>query len=444
MGRERFNRPYGTDAKSKYPILPSDKSLGYCQPTLRVETLACQSTPRVEMPANSERGWTQNTAFDVPPTRRKRRAYYRPGGKGRERPSSPLPLPPSAFRLSPSPFRLPPSAFTLIEMLIVVSIMMILVAAAASVMRPAGDSRRIREAARAINVYLSSARNHAMETGRPCGVMFHTLPGANNAIVSMDQCEVPPCYCGSTEESVAEVIPNGPNKWTATLWTNSTKTVRDPIPPSMVKQTDLIQFNCQGPLFYIDIFASAADGTIDANTTYLLPSGSDLTTPSRVQIALYNAPADQIVPWAVGLPTVPYRIYRTAVKNAAQPLQLPASTVVDLDGSGTDDPQPLTAGITFMPDGSVGSCFGTGYTTRLIFLLVGKRERMLNGYTAGNTNEQMMTNYQDLNNVWVVINPQTGLINTEPLSALVGTETQAQAILKARELAREGQGMGGK
>ena len=65
------------------------------------------------------------------------------------------------------------NAFTLIEMLIVITITMLLVAASLTTMRPALESRRTREAARAIEVYLSSARNRAMETGRPCGVMLY-------------------------------------------------------------------------------------------------------------------------------------------------------------------------------------------------------------------------------------------------------------------------------
>ena len=43
MGRRRFDRPYGTENELKYPFLPSDKSLGYCQPTLRVEILAASA-----------------------------------------------------------------------------------------------------------------------------------------------------------------------------------------------------------------------------------------------------------------------------------------------------------------------------------------------------------------------------------------------------------------
>ena len=40
MGRQRFDRPYGTEKEQKYTLLPSDKSLGYCQATLRVEMFA--------------------------------------------------------------------------------------------------------------------------------------------------------------------------------------------------------------------------------------------------------------------------------------------------------------------------------------------------------------------------------------------------------------------
>ncbi len=84
-------------------------------------------------------------------------------------------------------------------MLVVVTIMMILVAVGASQMRPASELRRIREAARAINVYLSTARNRAMETGRPCGVIFHCFGPTVPCAMTADQCEVPPCYAGDTE-----------------------------------------------------------------------------------------------------------------------------------------------------------------------------------------------------------------------------------------------------
>ena len=61
---------------------------------------------------------------------------------------------------------------TLIELLVVVSIMLIVTVIAVPAMKPALENRKIREAARAVNVYLGSARNHAIELGRPVGVLF--------------------------------------------------------------------------------------------------------------------------------------------------------------------------------------------------------------------------------------------------------------------------------
>ncbi len=70
-------------------------------------------------------------------------------GSGRKGDSPHLPERPKGCfaQMGTVPFLRP--AFTLIEMLVVVAIMMVLVAAAATRMRPASESRRIREAARA-------------------------------------------------------------------------------------------------------------------------------------------------------------------------------------------------------------------------------------------------------------------------------------------------------
>ena len=120
-----------------------------------------------------------------------------------------------AARGQSSVLRLPTAAFTVIEMLIVVSITVLLVAAAVTRMRPALESRRTREAARALYIYLGSARNRAMETGRPCGVMLRCFRNSAGTLVTppmvmmADQCEVPPCYCGDTEASTASVTYNG-------------------------------------------------------------------------------------------------------------------------------------------------------------------------------------------------------------------------------------------
>ena len=109
------------------------------------------------------------------------------------------------FLVHPSSFILHPfrRGVTLVEMLIVISIIVILTAASLKLIAPA-DDRRVREAARAVNVYISSARSRAIEIGRPCGVIFRRATGTNfpTASTVLDQCEVPPPYAGDTTDAV--------------------------------------------------------------------------------------------------------------------------------------------------------------------------------------------------------------------------------------------------
>jgi prepilin-type N-terminal cleavage/methylation domain-containing protein len=314
------------------------------------------------------------------------------------------------------------SAFTLIEMLIVVTIMMILVAAAATVFRPAGESRRIREAAREIYVYLGSARNRAMETGRPCGVIFRRFAGAPAAAMTADQCEVPPCYCGDTEQSYAQVTYLGTgNVISATL---------DAAPPtSLVSPGDLIQFNCQGPLYPILTVGATLTATVDVTQGQMVPWPTNIAQATRV----------------------PYRIFRAPMKGGATPLQLPASAVVDLEWSGTDTVLfGATAGdvtIMFAPNGSVDRVYSSvtllnGPVTQPIFLLIGKRERIPPPASPVASNPDTFANWQDLNNLWVVVNPQTGLVTTGEVKPVVPWSTTFNS--GCRDLARDAQSMGGK
>ncbi|WP_231956545.1 pilus assembly FimT family protein [Posidoniimonas polymericola] len=64
---------------------------------------------------------------------------------------------------------------TLVELLVVITILGILLGAAIPVLSPADDSRRLREAARAVNTFIAGAKSRAKETGRPFGVAFKKL-----------------------------------------------------------------------------------------------------------------------------------------------------------------------------------------------------------------------------------------------------------------------------
>ena len=331
----------------------------------------------------------------------------------------------------------------------VVAIMMVLVAAAATRMRPAAEARRIRETARALNVYLGSARNRAMETGRPCGVILHCFNMASiHCAMNADQCEVPPSYAGSMQQSVATVTCNG-NVASIQFFTDATHTTQD-WPTGLVRPGDLVQLNYQGPMYVV----APSSGTINPLDSNGYVTGSTLT-------ATFDTSQGQVVPWGTTAPgtVVSYRIFRSPIMNrsAATPLQLPASTVVDLDASGVDG-GVLFGGtdvpILFSPNGSLYGVYISGtlnQVTQPIFLLVGKRERVgANAPVA--TDQATWPNWADLGNVWLVINPQTGLVSSGENAAVdmsnpaywTNSSNWPTLINTARKLARDSQGLGGK
>jgi hypothetical protein len=191
-----------------------------------------------------------------------------------------------------------------------------------------------------------------------------------------------------------------------------------------------------------------------------------------------------MLPWpALGL-TVPYRVFRspmsnnTVVKSAVRTLQLPAATVIDLDASGVDTAaQTFSAfgsdvAILFAPNGAIERVYVYGdpnspyYVTNPIFLLVGKRQRMpLQPVTASsatwplNADQATWPNWADLTNIWLVINPQTGLVSTGENATVLDANGAPVDMTSAtwinptgwptyisatRRLARDLQGMGGK
>jgi hypothetical protein len=137
------------------------------------------------------------------------------------------------------------------------------------------------------------------------------------------------------------------------------------------------------------------------------------------------------------------------MKGGARSLQLPAATVVDLTYSGFGATEALANDMTvlFAPNGSVQSVYIGGASTPVtepIFLLVGKRERVPAPAAYDVNNPDTFANWQDLNNLWVVINPQTGLVTTGQLGTAVDSTFTAAARIASRLLAADSQGMGGK
>ena len=354
--------------------------------------------------------------------------------------------------------------FTLIELLIVISIMVILVTLTATMMRPDVEGRRVREAARSINVYLASARNRAMETGKPCGVIFRNF-GAPGFAMNADQCQVPPNYGGETQDAMIQVVSTGTNTAQGRLVNSATvlppwpqspvPTNLDSLPPGLVRPYDRIQLNHQGPHYEI----TGGNGTLDANGYFnadtsiidlqLIESAQLL--PWRLQwYTEYPDPQNPVITIRRYVTPVVYSIIRSPMKSFAQPLQLPASAVVDLSASGVGDGVGIGTGnltILFSPNGAVECVYdstGRHNVVEPIFLLVGKRERVENTFIQDNPNEDTLTNYQDLGNRWVMVNPQTGAVSTEVVGADSSLGHTIVDAPSSRELAKQAVGVGGR
>jgi hypothetical protein len=146
--------------------------------------------------------------------------------------------------------------------------------------------------------------------------------------------------------------------------------------------------------------------------------------------------------WAIkvySFTPVDYQITRRPRKvggtfNSSNTLQLPSSSVVDLNYSGVETRNVGANDFTilFAPSGSVDSVYYGSDNQKVvdpIFLLVGQREKV--GQTQASPtaeNKSTWSNVQDLNNRWVVVNPLTGKIETCGIAA----GTDPRALYRAR------------
>ena len=328
---------------------------------------------------------------------------------------------------------------TLIELLVVLVIILVVAAATISQLRPTMDRSRVREAARSIQLYLSSARNQAMATGRPCGVMIERLPAENGCSMSLAQVETPPLYGGDTTTSFATVTQSQASSG-GYAYCNITL----PAATSFALHVgDLFQLGYQG--LWITLVTQSG-GTIPAGATQL--SGI-------VDISHGETP-----PWTVQPITGPFNIIRMPAKSAAAALQLPSPACIDLTWSGVDQvlaTDPLTWGIdgnpvmiVFAANGSVDKIYVTGpngyswaRATSAIYLLVGRRDHVDNPQNVTDAN----CNIYDLNNLWIAINASTGLIVVTDNAAYSGppaNATLAAVCQQTRTFARQSLANGGK
>jgi prepilin-type N-terminal cleavage/methylation domain-containing protein len=369
---------------------------------------------------------------------------------------------------------------TLLELLVVVSIMMMLAAYALPKLAPMAKQRKIREAARSVSVFLSRAKSRAIETGRPCGVVFQRFsddPNSplSNAATMLYQAEVPPPYAGDTLSARVTMTKLGPGVFQA-------NDVFGSIQPGLICIGYTMQINGQGPWYTID-----GPDNFDAGGN---PNPDGILDGSPIQLSV-DRKYQGSLPWLTApsqSAPLPFKILRRPTRTIAQPLTLPVGTAVDLAASGTDTDEGgklFGTGrgdviIMFSPNGSVNRYYYQDLVgairerdaTDQIFLLIGWREQIGEGRgnstipiipglyekTIGDIDaiaEEEMPNWYILSNLWVSLTPQSGLVTVaenafpEKTRDLVtvgdwNKATKQAALIESRQYARRAQSKGGR
>lgn len=303
-------------------------------------------------------------------------------------------------------------AATLLELLVVTTIILLVTAISIRTVMPAIDSRQIREGARQLNVFINSARNRAMTTGRPMGVWIDRLAGLPEAAVSVSYAQVPDGYSGDYADSgaegflVADTSTNttyGPRRYVNIIRAGSATSGGYDFwcagqngsyyPQRVVRPGDTVRLNYRNTPYrlFLDSSQGAAFWAVALglnknnyqDTNYL---GDPWASPNGgyyYPINYFNDQGDRVQPFVTpgsslttyGKP-VPYQILRQPIRSAAGSMQLPETVVIDLNFSGDDSKNfyprngpvyGIFTGVTG-PDPYQGNAFYPTDTTPIIIM----------------------------------------------------------------------------
>jgi prepilin-type N-terminal cleavage/methylation domain-containing protein len=355
-------------------------------------------------------------------------------------------------------------ALTLIELLVVIAVASLLLAAAVPLLRMPLQGRKIREAAREVNLFLNRAKARAAELGRPVGVIIRRAALPNGAIYAQQLylAELPPPYAGDDSTAHAMIAApidrdmDGRPDWpcSARLYSSALA-----ISLSLVSKGDLIQFGFQEPAYRITDVSQPDP----ANQ----PDVVDVQFEPVRPLSTLNPPS----------PTsnVPFRVFRSpgvnsitgqyVIPSIGAPLDLPNGTVIDLTASGigaTSREFGLSSTdvvIMFGPGGNVEQVYGGRQAggvdpSGMIYLLIGRLDRVYQDpFTRG---PDTRANLMDAESIWITVSPQTGKIGTvenvsldedpdvPPPPAPIPPEKEPVLLKKARGFASGTQDMGGR
>jgi prepilin-type N-terminal cleavage/methylation domain-containing protein len=280
---------------------------------------------------------------------------------------------PRPSTLDPRPCR---RGLTLIELLVVIIILTTIVAAAIPIMAPSNDDRRIREAARTLNTFITGAQARAIQNNRLYGIALKRLsqdtnkdPNKNtdptkdihddNAVcLEVFYVEQPAPYSGADTNSRAcvSIDPNPPssvpNAVLVQYLTHSGATganlppgwEADPFPSGMIRPGDVIVV---GGTRY-ELLLPQSNLIIRADTGYFEQQRAGIVasvlarpinnTGQMIQPKYDNlgreigSVVDAKSPYWTS--PMPYKILRQAAPSSDPAFQLPEGTAIDLRASG--------------------------------------------------------------------------------------------------------------
>ena len=354
---------------------------------------------------------------------------------------------------------------TLTELLVVISVIIIVTAVLAPVLTTVLDGREVREAARQVNAYFQSARARARELGRPVGVVIRRSEANPETAYQLALAEQPPPFAGLQNNSRALVTVSG------TLG-QARLVLADKYPGDMpaleaeqslflIQCNDFIRFSYRGPKYRIirkDINARLIRFRI----------GNNQTAPRE---SLPNHP-------------VPYEIFRRPRQTAAAPLELPTGTAIRLELSGVgltgnEIDGPLASSIGMMefqaPKNTDGTYIEPMSPLTIMFDEQGRIDKIYRvlppdipgpctALAVQNPPKRPQSNIYlflardgvtsaqsllDGSNLWIAINPHTGLVTTAPNAvpdsqAIAGDQLDLSDVAASRQLAVSGQSIGGR
>lgn len=348
----------------------------------------------------------------------------------------------------------PKRGFTLIELLIVVAIMVVLAAFLLPAVRPALEERKVREAARMVNVFFTGAQARAIERGRPVGVWLERNPTSPDECIQVFLAEAPPPYSGDTI-SARMYIDADVNGYFAYPIDQATFNVMAASLPTLVRPGEQfeIKFDYQGPWY---------PATLVPGTTTVRFSPNNGRVPALSPKAQVNPPPAP--PQPVG-PGVAFQIQRQPTRSSATSFALPANTAINLYYSGASaigfaqlatggggassasDTSPIL--VTFNPSGRLERVTSQGVTvqaTESLYFFVTRNDKV---QANALPDVQGLQNLEEQSNMWVTVGHNTGAVLTVENANTLGMPTNNLADLQAkvaaaRRFAREKTSMGGR